>query len=137
MVQMRTICAAILAAAMVVGGVGMVSADWTVERGALKDGAWRTDGLSRGRYYVQAVVGEGDFKIFHEGHLVDFTRASAWRTENGKETMTVEAGPVEVGPGEIFRLGENSQIRSLTLSETPLAFAPQKLFTNRGPDLGS
>ena len=137
MVQMRTISAAILAAAMVVGGVGMVSADWTVERGALKDGAWRTDGLSRGRYYVQAVVGEGDFKIFHEGHLVDFTRASAWRTENGKETMTVEAGPVEVGPGEMFRPGENSQIRSLTLSETPLAFAPQKLFTNKGLDLGS
>lgn len=122
---------------MAVGVAWAANADWTVERAALKDGAWRTDGLSRGRYYVQAVVGEGGYKLMHEGHLVDFTRASAWRTENGKETMTVEAGPVEVGPGEMFHLGDNAQILTLTLSETPLAFAPQKLFTNKGLDLGN
>jgi len=116
---------------------GDASADWTVDRGALRDGAWRTDGVTCGKYYVQAVVGEGEYRLLHEGHVVDFTRGSAWRTEDGKPVMTVEAGPVEVGPGEMFRLGENSQIRSLTLTGKPLQFAPQKLFTNKGPDLGS
>ena len=115
----------------------VASADWTVDRGALRDGAWRTDGVTCGKYYVQAVVGEGEYRLLHEGHVVDFTRGSAWRTEDGKPVMTVEAGPVEVGPGEMFRLGENSQIRSLTLSGKPLQFAPQKLFTNKGLDLGN
>ena len=127
---MRTLCRPILAAGMAVGIAGSAQAEWTVDGRSLKDGAWRTDGLTRGRYYIHATVGENQYRLIHEGHVVDFTRGSAWRTEKGKSVMTVEAGPVEVGPGEMFRLGENSQIRSLTLSEKPLQFAPQKLFTN-------
>ncbi len=134
---MRTICRTILAAGIAVGIAGSAQAEWTVDGRSLKDGAWRTDGLTRGRYYIHATVGENPYRLIHEGHVVDFTRGSAWRTEKGKPVMTVEAGPVEVGPGEMFRLGENSQIRSLTLSEKPLQFAPQKLFTNKGADLGS
>ena len=135
---MRAPFGTILAAAMAtVSGAGLANADWTVEGRSFKGGLRCTDGLMRGRYYVQAVVGEGNYRLFHEGHVVDFTRGSAWRTEDGKPVMTVEAGPVEVGPGEMFRLGDNAQILTLTLSETPLAFAPQKLFTNKGPDVGN
>jgi hypothetical protein len=104
----------------------------------MKDKMWRTDGLPRGRYYIQAAVNEnGSRELWHEGHLVAFSRGSAWRMEGRHPVMTVEAGPVEVGPDEIFRVGDNSAIRSLTLAEKPLEFAPQKLYTNKGPDLGS
>ena len=131
---MRTTHGIFLAAAIAVGVAGTASADWTVDYRSLKDGAWRTDGLTSGRYYVQAVVGEGRYRLFHEGQTVDFTRGSAWRSENGRPVMTVEAGPVEVGPGEVFRLFANSPIHSLTLSEKPLKFAPQKIYTPPDPD---
>jgi len=108
-------------------------ADWTVDRSKIKDGAWRTDGLEPGRYYVQATVGEGGYRLWHEGHVVDFTRGSAWRTEGGKSVMTVEAGPIEVGSGDMFRPDENSAVFSLTLSGKPLAFAPQKIYTLEDP----
>ena len=112
----------------------LASADWTVDRSKIKDGAWRTDGLEPGRYYVQATVGEGGYRLRHEGHEVDFTRGSAWRTEGGKSVMTVEAGPIEVSSGDMFRPDKNSAIFSLTLSEMPLAFAPQKIYTLEDPD---
>ena len=93
---MRTLCRTILAAGMAVGIAGSAQAEWTVDGRSLKDGAWRTDGLTRGRYYIQAIVGENQYRLIHEGHVVDFKRGSAWRMENGKPVMTVEAGPVEV-----------------------------------------
>ena len=110
---------------------------WTADSSALKDGAWRTAGIERGSYYVRATVGEDRYRLFHEGHVVEFSRGSAWRTEDGKSVMTVEAGPVEVSPGDMFRLGENSRILSLALAKASLAFAPQKIFTNKGPDIGN
>ena len=128
----------LLSAAICIALTLSASADWTVDRGKMKEGAWRTDGVPRGSYYIQAVVNEsGTPELRHEGHLVDFTRGSAWRTEGGKPVMTVEAGPVEVCQGDVFRLGDNSAIRSLTLSEKPLEFAPQKLYINKGPDIGA
>ena len=128
----RIPCAAFVCA----GAVFSASADWMVDRGKTKDGAWRVDGLERGLYYVQAAVGENGCRLLHEGHVVDFKRASAWRTDGKTSVMTVEADPIEVGPGDLFRPGKDSTIFSLTLSKNPLAFAPQKIFTNKGPDVG-
>ena len=123
------VCAAIAAVC-----VGPAAADWTFDRSRLKDGAWLTDGVKRGRYYLQAET-TGGARLTHEGQVVDFTRATAWRAGSKKPTMTVEAGPVEIGPGEALR-PENADIQSLTIAEKPLAFAPQKFYTQLGPGLG-
>ena len=123
-----------IGAAFALACAGTALADRTFDRKEMKDGAWLTDGVPRGRYYLQ-VETTGGVRLMHEGRVVDFTRASAWRAGSKKPTMTVEAGPVEIGPGETLR-PENADIQSLTIAEKPLAFAPQKFYTQLGPGLG-
>lgn len=109
------------------------AADWTFGKREIRNGGVKADGITNGCYYVQADADEGQpHAVFLEGRILDFARASAVEERGGALRQTYEAGPVEVKAGDYFHFGQNVRIYSLTLSERPLAYAPQKVYTNVG-----
>lgn len=127
----------VLAAAFA-AGLAAVSAraDHAFGKKDLRDGAWRTDGVPAGTYYVRyGVTAGGGRGLTLDGRPVDFTHGGPWETRDGKEFMVIESGPVEVRPGQAFRPGEKGG-DTLVLAEKPLAFAPQRFFTNTSVSLG-
>ena len=132
---MKRLAVAALAAAVSAWG-GSASADYVFGKKDLRNGVWRTDGVTAGTYYVRYDVVEGRGRgLTLDGRPVDFTHGGPWETRDGKEWMVIESGPVEVRPGQAFRPGPMSGDR-LVLAEKPLAFAPQRFFTNTSVSLG-
>ena len=114
-------------------------ADYALERGTAKDGLLTTDGVKPGSYYVRLEGFSGDdattrAKVWHEGRRIEFVRGGPWMDDNGKELMTLESRPVEVKPGEAFRVDKQTPWTRITLAEKPLDYAPQRVFTNMALD---
>ena len=117
----------------------LASADYTLERSAAKDGLLMTDGVKPGSYHVRLEGFSGDdattrAKVWHEGRRIEFVRGGPWMDDNGKELMTLESRPVEVKPGEAFRVDKQTPWTRITLAEKPLDYAPQRVFTNMALD---
>ncbi len=97
-----------------------------------KNSLYRLDGLTDGKYYIQCEMSEQNARsrLRHKGRIIDFTRGGPWFERDGRNFMVYEAGPLEVKNGDVFEIPPNTSIGRVTISEKPLAFAPQKLFSN-------
>ena len=107
------------------------SADYSLSRGTPADGLLMTDGVKPGKYYVRLEGFSGDDSktravVWHDGNRVDFVRGGPWL--DGK--MTLESRPVEVKPSEAFRIDKATPGTGIVLAEQPLAYAPQRVYTD-------
>ena len=98
-----------IASLVIISAVCAARADYALERGAAKDGLLLTDGVKPGSYHVRLEGFSGDdattrAKVWHDGRRIEFVRGGPWMDDNGKELMTLESRPVEVKPGEAFRI---------------------------------
>ena len=111
--------------------VAAARADYMLERGTPKDALIKTDGVAPGKYCVRLEGFTGDDAktravVWHDGRRVEFVRGGPWR--DGK--MTLESRPLEVKPGEAFRIDTATPGTGIVLAERPLAYAPQRVYTD-------
>ena len=128
-----------IASLVIISAVCAARADYTLERSAAKDGLLRADGVAAGSYYVRLEGFSGDdattrAKVWHEGRRIEFVRGGPWMNDNGTQRMTLESRPVEVKPGEAFRIDRETPGTQIVLAEKPLTYAPQRVFTNMALD---
>lgn len=129
----------VIASLVCISAVCVAHADYTLERSAAKDGLLLTDGVKPGSYHVRLEGFSGDdattrAMVWHEGRRVEFVRGGPWLNDNGTQRMTLESQPVNVKPGEAFRIDRQTPGTRIVLSEKPLDYAPQKVFTNMALD---
>ena len=129
----------LIASLVCIAAVCAARADYALERGAAKDGLLLTDGVRPGAYHVRLEGFSGDdattrAKVWHEGRRIEFVRGGPWMDDNGTQRMTLESRPVEVKPGEAFRIDRETPGTRIVLAEKPLDYAPQRVFTNMALD---
>ena len=117
----------------------LASADYSLVRGTSADGLLLADGIKPGSYHVRLEGFSGDdattrAKVWHEGRRIEFVRGGPWMNDNGTQRMTLESRPVEVKPGEAFRIDRETPGTQIVLAEKPLTYAPQRVFTNMALD---